>query len=239
MSMIMISKKKRLVISCQILLALVIPLQAQDEAEEEEKKVSGFHFTAIELGKLPYEKIYYRKGKEFVFIELITQSRSAPYSLDQSSQYLELYTENENAEDLEEQYKLIGKAPLIQGATKMLYFLRSKGVKKKGVLPIEFFGLDDSPAKFPKSSYRFVNFINIPLGIEFNKKHFVLKRRQDTVRKVALTKDGAFTPFIVWNAEGEMLAGTRLFSHADSREMVLIFPPKEGQKRLDIRFFSD
>jgi len=50
---------------------------------------------------------------------------------------------------------------------------------------------------------------------------------------------GGFTPFIVKDIEERTLGGTRLFSHAASREMVLIFPPKKGKKRLDIRYFSD
>ena len=50
---------------------------------------------------------------------------------------------------------------------------------------------------------------------------------------------GGFTSFIVKDIEERALGGTRLFSHAASREMVLIFPPKKGQKRLDIRYFSD
>jgi len=54
-----------------------------------------------------------------------------------------------------------------------------------------------------------------------------------------LTEVGGFTPFIVKDIEERTLGGTRLFSHAASREMVLIFPPKKGQKRLDIRYFSD
>jgi hypothetical protein len=54
-----------------------------------------------------------------------------------------------------------------------------------------------------------------------------------------LTEAGGFTPFIVKDGEGKVLGGTRLFSHAASREMVLIFPPKKGKKRLDIRYFSD
>jgi hypothetical protein len=50
---------------------------------------------------------------------------------------------------------------------------------------------------------------------------------------------GGFTSFIVKDMEERTLGGTRLFSHATSREMVLVFPPKKGQKRLDIRYFSD
>jgi hypothetical protein len=54
-----------------------------------------------------------------------------------------------------------------------------------------------------------------------------------------LTEAGGFTPFIVKGIEERTLGGTRLFSHAASREMVLIFPPKKGKIRLDIRCFSD
>jgi hypothetical protein len=66
-----------------------------------------------------------------------------------------------------------------------------------------------------------------------------MKPGASMVRKLNLTEAGSFTPFLVKDGEGKVLGGTRLFSHAASRKMVLIFPPKKGQKRLDIRYFSD
>ena len=113
-----IFKKRRLIVIWLLFMAMVIPSQAQkaDEEEEveEEKKVTGLQFTAIELGRLPFEKIYYRKGKKLVLLELEQMSRSDPYALDSSSQHLELYTDNKDAEDAENKYKLIGKTHLLQ-----------------------------------------------------------------------------------------------------------------------------
>ena len=220
--------------------SMIFASTSSAQEEEEQKEVMGPAFTAIALGRLPYEKIYYRKGEELISIELFRNSRSDPYSLDRSSEYLELYTDHQDTEqDAENEYKLIGKAPLVQGTKKMLYFLRSQSVGKEGALAVALFGIDDSQEKFPKSSYRFINFVNAPLVIDFNRKRFLVKPGKPTVKKLNLSKAGAFTPFVVRSSKGKILSGTRLFSDAGSREMVLIFPPKKDSKRMDIRFFSD
>lgn len=77
-------------------------------------------------------------------------------------------------------------------------------------MPLIFYGIDGLQFSFPDSSFRFINFINGPL-----------------------------TPFIVRKAKGKVVAGTRLFHHSENRERVLIFPPKEARKALDVRYFSD
>ena len=202
---------------------------------EEPNKRGPITFTVISLSSLPYETLYYRNGKKFTPIELRKSKRSKPYALS-SAEFIELYTDHE---DPEQRYRLIGKASLITGTSQMLYFLKEAGSKKKGRLPVRLFGLDDSEATFPDSSFRFINFINAPLLIEFDHKRFGMKAGQSKISKLDLPAGGEFTSFIVKDIEERTLGGTRLFSHAASREMVLIFPPKKGKKRLYIRYFSD
>jgi hypothetical protein len=192
-------------------------------------------FTVIAVADLPYENLYYRDGPKVTPIELREGRRSEPYTLS-SAEFIELLTDHE---DPELRYRLIGKAPLVTGTSQMLYFLKEKGSIQPNAVPVGMFGIDDSEGTFPDSSYRFINFINAPLSIEFNKEPFDMKSGQSVVRKLNLTEAGSFTPFLVKDLQGKVLGGTRLFSHAASRVMVLIFPPKEGAKRLDIRYFSD
>ena len=202
---------------------------------EEPNKRGHITFTVIPLSSLPYENLYYRNGQKLTPIEIRKSKRSKPYSLS-SAEFIELFTDNE---DPEQRYRLIGKAPLVTGTSQILYFLRKNGSKQEGALPLGLFGVDDSEATFPDSSFRFINFINAPLLIEFNEKRFGMKPYQSTVRQLNLPEAGSFTPFIVKDIQERILGGTRLFSHAASREMVLIFPPEKGKKRLDIRYFSD
>ena len=128
---------------------------------------------------------------------------------------------------------------LVAGTKKMLYFVGQNGSDKEGQLPLKLYGIDDSQTVFPDSSYRFINFAPVPLVVDFNKKRFALKPGQPKVQKVRLSEGGEFTPFVVRTSKGKVLGGTRLFSHVANREMVLIFPPKKGKDRMDIRFFSD
>lgn len=202
---------------------------------EEQKKPGGITFTGIALSTLPYEDIFYRNGKEFVKLELRNGRRSNPYSLSKA-EALELFIKTT---DPEKPYQLIAKAALVPNTRKMLYFIAETRSTNPGGLPLGLFGIDDSDSAFPDGSFRFINFFKVPLGIEFNKKRFIAQPGRSAVHRLNLPKEGAFTPFIVKDKKGKVLGGTRLFSHAANREMVLIFPPKKGKKRLDIRYFSD
>lgn len=202
---------------------------------QEKPKKTGPAFTAIALSSLPYEHLYYRNGKKFIEIEWRNGRKSKPYSLSKAKAF-EVYIEHD---DPETPYLLVGKASLVPGTQKLLYFFRERGRKKEGQLPLSLYGIDDSQSAFPDSSFRFINFIRVPLEIEFNKKRFLVKPGKPTVKKLNLSKAGGFTPFVVRDTKGKVLGGTRLFSHASNRKTVLIFPPKKGKKRLDIRYFSD
>lgn len=187
-------------------------------------------FTLVALSSLPYEKIYYKKGEKMEEIQLRNSRRSDSYVF-RGEGPLQLFID-----DSEQKFKLVGQAKPVVGANQVLYFLRASLQAK---LPISIFGIDDSRSQFSAGSYRFINFINQNLTIEFDKKKFNLRPRASQVQRVNLSKEGSFTPFIVRDAQGKLLGGTRLFSHASNREMVVILPPKEGKRRLDIRYFSD
>ena len=219
-----------------LLLALIafIALVGTSSGQQKPKK-AGPAFTAIALSILPYEHLYYRNGKEFIEIEWRNGRKTRPYSLSKAKAF-EVYIKHS---DPENPYLLVGKASLVPNTQKMLYFFGKSGSKKVGDLPLRLFGIDDSETAFPDSSFRFINFIKVPLEIEFNKKRFLVKPGKPTVKKLHLSKAGAFTPFVVRDSKGKVLGGTRLFSHATNRKMVLISPPKKGSKRLDIRYISD
>ena len=137
---------------------------ASAQAEVQRGRVT---FTMIAVADLPYENLYYRDGQKVTLIELRKGRRSEPYTLS-SAEFIELLTDHE---DPGLRYRLIGKAPLVTGTSQMLYFLKKKGSIQPKSVPVGMFGIDDSEDTFPGSSYRFINFINAPLSIEFNKEH--------------------------------------------------------------------
>ena len=209
--------------------------EPSSDAVQEKDKDMRVSFTAIEIAKLPYEKVYYRNGKEFIEIKWRNGSKTIPYSLSKAKVF-EIFIDHD---DPEQPYLLVGKAPLVAGTNKMLYFFAPNASQQEGALPVRLYGIDDSERAFPKSSYRFINFTSVPLVIDFVKKRFVIKPGKPTVKKLSLPKAGEWSPFVVRSSKGKVLGGTRLFSHATNREMVLIFQPKKGEKRMDIRYFSD
>ncbi|MGB2012037.1 MAG: hypothetical protein ACPHYF_10960, partial [Akkermansiaceae bacterium] len=196
----------------------------------------GNTFTVIALSAIPYENIYYRKGEEYVAIELRKGMRSQAYALGQGSATMDIFTDHD---DEENPYKLVGRAPLVSGTSKMLFFIGMSNSTDQKALPLVLYGLDDSRTAFPNGSFRFINFISAPLVIDFHKKRFLVKPGKPVLQKLNLSQAGSFTPFVVRDSKGKILGGTRLFSHATNREMVLVFPPKKGAKRLDIRYFPD
>jgi len=202
---------------------------------DQPKPYKGKVFSAIALSKVPYDNLYYRNGTKFIEIIWKNDRRSTPYPLSKA-EALELFIEHD---DPEQPYRLVGKASLVANTQKMLYFVGLNGSKQEGQLPLKLYGIDDSERVFPDSSYRFINFVSNPLVIDFDKKRFLVKPGQPKVYKLSLSQAGEFTPFVVRTSKGKVLGGTRLFSHASNREMVLIFPPKKGKTRMDIRFFSD
>ena len=211
-------------------LGSVASAQSQSSAASDKRT-----FSLIALSELPYKNLYYRSSKGFVPIELRKRRRSDAYPLS-AVEFLELYTDHS---DPEQQYRLIGQGKLVKQSKRMLFFLKNIGGQHRGRLPVLVLGLDDSHNTFPNSSFRFINFISKPLVIEFNRERFQMQPGESKISKLDLPAGGDFTPFVVKDTEGKRLAGTRLFSHAKGREMVLLFPPKEGKKRLNIEFFSD
>jgi hypothetical protein len=202
---------------------------------DQPKPYKGKAFTAIALSEIPYENLYYRNGTKFIEIIWKKGRRSDPYPLSEATS-LELFIDHD---DPKKPYLLVGKASLVPGTKKMLYFVGQNSSDKEGQLPLKLYGIDDSLTAFPDSSYRFINFAPVPLVVDFDKKRFLVKPGQPKVYKLSLSQAGEFTPFVVRTSKGKVLGGTRLFSHATNREMVLIFPPKKDSKRMDIRFFSD
>jgi hypothetical protein len=235
----MSSLRSTLLLACLTALISGSLTYAQEPADSsdsrEPKPYTGKAFTAIALSKIPYENLYYRNGTKFIEIIWRNGRRSFPYPLSKAKA-LELFIEHD---DPEQPYLLVGKASLVPNTQKMLYFVGLNGSKQEGQLPLKLYGIDDSQSAFPDSSYRFINFASVPLVVDFNKKRFAVKPGQPKVQKVSLSEAGEFTPFVVRTSKGKVLGGTRLFSHATNREMVLIFPPKKDSKRMDIRFFSD
>lgn len=232
----MILLRLTLPLACLALLASSSLTSAQEPGDNQaEKPYKGKAFTAIALSAIPYENLYYRNGSKFIEITWKNGRRSDPYPLSEASA-LELYIDHD---DPKKPYLMVGKAPLVAGTQKMLYFVGQNGSNKEGQLPLKIYGIDDSKDAFPDSSYRFINFVSAPLVIDFNQKRFLVKPGQPKVQKLSLSQAGGFTPFVVRTSKGKVLGGTRLFSHAANREMVLIFPPKKGKKRMDIRFYSE
>lgn len=215
------------------LLALffVSPMAVAEQGIEDR----GGTFTMIAPSGLPYQKLYYRAGKEYIPIQLRERRRSEPYPIS-SAEFIELYTDHSNPEV---PYRLIGKGKLVPKSNEILFFLINVGSAKNGRLPVLVLGLDDSKTAFPDSSFRFINFINTPLLVEFDHQEFHMKPGQSKISKLDLPAEGDFTPFTVKNLEGKRMAGTRLFSHAQGRELVLMFSPEEGRRRINIQYYSD
>ena len=93
------------VIFALITVASVCLAQEPDpELAQEEDKEMRVSFTAIALTEIPYEKVYYRNGEEFIEIQWRNGMRTLPYSLSKAKAF-EVYIDHD---DPENPYKLVG-----------------------------------------------------------------------------------------------------------------------------------
>ncbi|MGB1937936.1 MAG: hypothetical protein ACPHVK_10640, partial [Akkermansiaceae bacterium] len=124
-------------------LSLICSAHAQEPPNNAAPK--GNTFTVIALSAIPYENIYYRKGEEYVPIELRNGMRSQAYALGQGSATMDIFTDHD---DEENPYKLVGRAPLVSGTSKMLFFIGMSNSTDQKALPLVLYGLDDSRTAF-------------------------------------------------------------------------------------------
>ena len=150
-----------------------------------------------------------------------------------STESMELYADHR---DPEQPYRLLVSASPTT-SKEILFFLFNLGTNDNGTLPLLVLGLDDSKKAFQDNSFRFINFINTPLMVRFDNEQFRMEPGQTKISKLDLPAGGDFTPFTIEDIEGKK-CGYAAFHHR-GREMVLIFSPKEGKKRLNIQYFSD
>lgn len=223
----MTTRRHFLSIACLFLMvAAPSQLPAQSAAEK-----STAEFCGVVWEPLPMAAIFYRDGKSYLPLELSPGSRSQLYPLKEGNA-LELF-EKVTAADGAATYKLVGKAPLVTGARRML-FLIDHAPNATG-LPLRLYGVNDALDVFPPGTLRFFNFSNAELQVKFAGQASKLTAGAMSLVKSNVPENGGFIPFLIGDPKGEVIFETRLFSQPSGRDMVFIGAPAQPGGRVLVK----
>jgi hypothetical protein len=212
------------------LFSFALPVALQ--AKEKSPAYSGsIQFSCAVWEKLTYPELFYRDGKSYLPLEFFPGNRSQLYPL-KDGNALELF-EKITAEDGAITYKLVGKAPLIAGARRMLFLVNP--VPNAAGLPLRLYGVNDALDVFPPGTIRVINFSSAELQVKFADQASKLPRGGMSLVKSNVSENGGFIPFLIGDPKGAVLFETRLFSQPTGRDMVFIGAPAKPGDRLLIK----
>ena len=193
-------------------------------------------FTCLYWEGLTTEKLYFRVGEEFQAIKFENSIRSQDYPLKGMASF-ELYRDAKDPKENEPPYELLSKTAIPTNTMQVLFlvipFKNEKGITYRVV------AMDDSLSAFPRGTFRFANFTRQTLLIKFADEVQKIAASKMTVMSCKPGKGGGFRPFIIGNAKGKQIFGTRLFGQASGRELVFISPPeRSGSDTPRVKFIS-
>ena len=208
--------------------ALPVALQAKDESPGHSGSIQ---FSCAVWEKLSYPELFYRDGKSYLPLEFFPGNRSQLYPL-KDGNALELY-EKVTTEDGEVTYQLVGKAPLVAGARRMLFLVDP--VANASRLPLKLYGVNDALDVFPPGTMRFFNFSPTELQVKFAGQVSKLTAGGMSLVKSNVSEKGGFIPFLIGDPKGAVVFETRLFSQPTGRDMVFISPPAQPGGRVLVK----
>ncbi len=98
--------------------------------------------------------------------------------------------------------------------------------------------MDDSLETFPPGTFRFANFSPQSLVVKCGETTAKIPASEMTVIRAEKSPNGGFVPFVIGNARGKMIFGTRIFGQPSGRELVFISPPKKRGRPPRVKFIS-
>jgi hypothetical protein len=224
-------KNKFLLTLLVALLPLTTPIELK--AKGEDSGVAGvIKFSCLAWEPLSIPELFYRDGKDYLPLELAPGNRSQLYPM-KSGNTLELYVKVDGVST----YKLVGKAPWLAGARRMLFLVDP--VSNCSGMPLRIFGVNDALDVFPPGTFRFLNFSNATLHVKFAGQVHKLPVGEITVVKSNVSERGGFIPFQMGDSNGKTIFETRLFSQPSGREMVFIGNPAEPEGLPRVKFVTE
>ena len=193
-------------------------------------------FTCLYWEALPTEKLYFRVGEEFKAIKFENSIRSQNYPLKGMSSF-ELYRDAKDPKENEPPYDFLSRTAIPTNSPQILFLVIP--FKKEDVISYKVVAMDDSLASFPRGTFRFANFTSQSLLVKFAGEVQKIPASKMTEMSCKPGKGGGFRPFIIGNAKGKQIFGTRLFGQSSGRELVFISPPERaGSDTPRVKFIS-
>ena len=217
------------------LLAQEAEIQVEQVSEGRPKRV----FTCLYWEGLPKETLYYRVGEEFVPIKFEDSIRSQDYSLKRMKSF-ELYRDAVKPKEGAPPYDLLTKTAIPSGGNRILFLVIPFQKEGETLLDYRVIAMDDSLSAFPLGTFRFANFTRQPLLVKFAGEIQKIAAADMTVMSCKPGEAGGFRPFMIGDAKGKQIFGTKLFGQPSGRELVFISPPlRRGSTVPRVKFISE
>lgn len=192
-------------------------------------------FSCLYWEGKPKEELFYRHGESMKPLEFSQATRSKLAELPGASSF-ELFRRTAEPKEDDLPFERLASAAIPSGAIRVLFL----------VIPFEteagssyrIVAMDDSLNAFPRGSFRFANFTSQPLQVSLDGKRQRIPSKELVVVTPKPRQNGGFLPFLIGNAKGETLFGTRLFGQPDGRELVFITPPLRQGGKPRVKFIS-
>lgn len=211
--------------------------QAQPSKSQNADAGGSLVFTCVIFDPLPIEPLFYRDGKTQTPIVPRTMRRSLPYKLGPETRFDLLTTET--LQDGSTGYKIVGTAPIPQGASRVMFLVEPKPQRGPNDLPLNILAVEDSLERFPPGTFRYANATPIPLRIEFGGVG-ASAAPGETVLIKPRAVDAGFYPVKIFDASGKEIFQTRFFWEPVVREYVIIKPGASvTEGKLSLRFISE
>lgn len=227
-------KNKFLLTLLVALLPLATPIELKAKGEDS-GGAGVIKFSCLAWEPLSIPELFYRDGKDYLPLELAPGNRSQLYPM-KSGNTLELYVKIDGVDGISP-YKLVGKAPWLEGARRMLFLVDP--VSNSSGMPLRILGVNDALDVFPPGTFRFLNFSNATLHVKFAGQVHKLPVGEITVVKSNVSEKGGFLPFQMSDSNGKTIFETRLFSQPSGREMVFIGNPAEPVELPRVKFVTE
>jgi hypothetical protein len=200
-------------------------LHAQEQPETSGLDARGKKkpvFTCLYWEGLPKETLYYRVGEEFLSINFQDSIRSQEYPL-KAMKSFQLYRDAKDPKDGVPPYDLLSTTAIPANSKQVLFLVIP--FQKNAEISYQVVAMDDSLDAFPRGTFRFANFTRQTLLVKFAGEIKKIPASKMTEMSCKPGKGGGFRPFIIGNAKGKQIFGTRLFGQPSGRELVFISPP--------------
>jgi len=223
------------IVSLLVLFSLLSDQLLAEEKAEEQQASKVIECSFLHWGDVPEEKLFFRMGEEYHPMTFRVSARAGKISLKRMAEF-EVFGEAKTPVGGQAAYELLASTAVPSEFNKLLVLVIPPD-QEDGVYRV--IAMDDSVARFPQRTFRFVNLTQQMISLEFAGETREVGVNENAVMQSKVDEKGGFIPCIMKDPDEETIFGTRLFAQPNGRELVIIRSGiREGSNRPRVKFIS-